>query len=220
MSQTRNQRFWNRIAARYAARPLKDVPAYEAMLADVAARLKTTDRVLEIGCGTGGTAIRLAPCVAHWQATDFSAEMVRIASAKPAGDNVIFSVADVEHDFDSGPFDAICAFNVLHLVEDLPGTLDRIHMHLTPGGQLFCKTWCFADLNLRMRALFAVLRVFGLFPTTASLSMARLRQAIQAAGFSITDEHVFGAYRQNPYIVARRTAVQGTYSTLPADQRS
>jgi len=71
-------RFWNRIAARYAARPLKNVPAYEATLADVASRLKGTDIVLEIGCGTGGTAIRLAPGVAQWTATDFSAEMVKI----------------------------------------------------------------------------------------------------------------------------------------------
>ena len=50
---TKSQKFWNKFAARYAARPLKNFPAYEAMLADVATRLKPTDRVLEIGCGTG-----------------------------------------------------------------------------------------------------------------------------------------------------------------------
>lgn len=120
MKETRNQRFWNRIAERYAARPLRNVAAYDAMLADVATRLQPTDRVLEIGCGTGGTAIRLAPVVAHWTATDFSAEMIRIAKTKPAGSNVSFLVADVAQAFDGGPYDAICAFNILHLVSDCP----------------------------------------------------------------------------------------------------
>ena len=88
MKHLKNQRFWNRVAARYAARPLKNVTAYEAMLADVASRLKDTDAVLEIGCGTGGTAIRLSAGVAQWTATDFSAEMVKIAKAKPSEGNV------------------------------------------------------------------------------------------------------------------------------------
>ena len=165
-------RFWNKIAARYVARPLKNVPAYEAMLADVAARLKGTDHVLEVGCGTGGTAIRLAPGVARWTTTDFSTEMVAIAKAKPAGGNVMFVVSDAANAFDGGPFDAICAFNVLHLVDDLPGMLARIHAHLKPGGLLISKTWCFADMRLSLRLLFPVLRVFGLFPAASALRAA------------------------------------------------
>jgi SAM-dependent methyltransferase len=202
MSHLKNQRFWNRIAARYAARPLKNIPAYEAMLADLASRLKGTDTVLEIGCGTGGTAIRLGPGVAQWVATDFSAEMVKIAKGKPSGENVRFVVSDTSDAFDGGPFDAICAFNVLHLVDDLPEMLNRIHAHLKPGGQLICKTWCFADMKLSMRTLFPVQRVLGLFPVAASLSAPRLRQAIRDAGFEIVDERILGDYAQNPYIVA------------------
>lgn len=93
--------FWNRFADRYAARPIKDTAAYEALLADVAGRLHPTDRVLEIGCGTGGTAIRLAPVVAQFIATDFSAEMVRIANAKPAPDNLRFADLTIQT---PGPF--------------------------------------------------------------------------------------------------------------------
>ncbi len=206
MTHLKNQRFWNRIAARYAARPLKNVPAYEAMLADVASRLKHTDNVLEIGCGTGGTAIRLAPGVAQWTATDFSAEMVKIAKTKPSEGNVRFVVSDASNAFDGGPFDAICAFNVLHLVDNLPEMLTRIHAHLKPGGQLICKTWCFADMKLSVRALFPVLRVFGLFPVAASLSAFQLCQAIRDAGYEIVDKRIFGDYPQNPYIVASKPA--------------
>ena len=118
------------MAARYAARPFKNVPAYEGMLTDVASRLKGTDTVLEIGCGTGGTAIRLGLGVSQWTATDFSAEMVKIAKAKPSEGNVRFVVSDASNAFDGGPFDTICAFNVLHLADVLPKILIRIHAHL------------------------------------------------------------------------------------------
>ena len=206
MTQRKRQRFWNKIAERYAARPLKNVPAYEAMLVDVAARLKDTDNVLEIGCGTGGTAIRLAPRVAQWTATDFSSEMVRIAKAKPSEGNVTFVVSEASNAFNGAPFDAVCAFNVLHLVDDLSAMLTNIHANLKPGGQLISKTWCFADMKLSLRALFAVLRVFGLFPAAASLNEVQLRQTILDVGFEIVEERLFGDYRQNSYIVARKPA--------------
>lgn len=130
--------------------------------------------------------------------------MVRIAQAKPLAGNVRFVVSDAAQALDGGPFDAVCAFNLLHLVDDLPDTLARIHAHLTPGGQLICKTWCFSDVTLKLRLLFPVLRLLGLFPVATPLSEVRLRQAILDAGFEIIDERVFGDRRQNPYIVARR----------------
>lgn len=204
MPQDKNRRFWDRIAQRYAARPLKDVAAYEAMLATTASHLRPSDRVLEIGCGTGGTAITLAPKVAHFLATDFSAEMVRIAQAKPGADAVDFRVADAQEALDDGPFDAICAFNVLHLVEDMPALLRRIHDTLSPDGALICKTWCFSDVKLWVRALFPVLRMIGMFPVATQLGVAQLQQTLQDAGFEIVEQRIFGAYPQNPFIVARK----------------
>ncbi|MDX5401003.1 MAG: class I SAM-dependent methyltransferase, partial [Rhodobacterales bacterium] len=66
MAGSKNRRFWNRVAQRYAARPLTNPAADEAMLTDAASRLSPQHRVLEIGCGTGGTAIRLAQGVAAY----------------------------------------------------------------------------------------------------------------------------------------------------------
>jgi SAM-dependent methyltransferase len=202
---SRAARFWNRFADRYAARPIKDVAAYEALLADVAARLGTEDRVLEIGCGTGGTAIRLAGGVAQYVATDFSAEMIRVAKAKPAPPNLRFLLAEAGAFPESGPFNAILAFNVLHLVDDLPGLLDQLRRGMVPGGLLICKTWCFGDLPLRLRLLFPALRLVGLFPPAQFLRQAELYQTLQAAGFSIDATRVFGARAENPYVVAKPT---------------
>jgi SAM-dependent methyltransferase len=197
--------FWDRFAHRYAARPIKDTVAYEAMLADAAARLKPTDRVLEIGCGTGSIAIRLAPFAASWTATDFSAEMLRIARAKAAPDNLSFVLADARGAFEGGPFDAICAFQVLHLVDDLPDLLSRIHANLKPGGLLIARTWCFADMGLPLRGVFVGLRLIGLFPPATALTKTALRQAIGDAGFEIAEERVFGQNPHGPYMVARKS---------------
>lgn len=196
--------FWDRIAERYAARPIKDTAAYDAMLADAAERLKPTDRVLELGCGTGSMAIRLAPYAASWTATDFSPEMLRIARAKPAPENLRFILADAQNAFDGGPFDAICAFQLLHLVDDISGLLAGIHANLKPGGLLISKTWCFADMRFWLRGLFVVLRALKMFPKARALTRPALRQAISDAGFEIVEERVFGRNPHGPYIVARK----------------
>ena len=205
----RHRRFWDRIAARYAARPLKNVAAYEAMLSDIAGHLHPDDHVLELGCGTGGTAIRLAPLVARWTGCDFSSAMIGIAQAKPAGDNLEFVVADVGQALASGPFNVICAINVLHLVDDLPGTLAQIHAHLPPDGRLIIKIWCFADVKLQIRVIFSTLAIFGLFPAIRNLRNCDVLDALHLAGFEIVTEKVFGDYPQNPYFVLRKAAPGG-----------
>jgi SAM-dependent methyltransferase len=207
MTDPRDLHFWDRVAERYAARPIKDVAAYQAMLADVASRLTASDRVLEIGCGTGGTAISLAPGVAQWDATDASVEMVRIARAKTAPDNVTFAVSEAEMAFGDARYDVVCGFLILHLVKDLRAALAVIHDHLKPGGLLLSKTFCFGDMNAVLRrGLIPALQAFGLVPPVRVFSSTHLRQAMVEAGFEIEAERSFGRSRHSHYIVARRTA--------------
>ena len=75
--------FWDRLADRYAAMTLADPAAYAATLDRVAAHLRPGDHVREIGCGTGVTALRLAPLVARYEATDLSPRMIALATARP-----------------------------------------------------------------------------------------------------------------------------------------
>ncbi len=201
---SRSRAFWDRIADRYASRQIKDIPAYEAMLAQAASYLHAGDSVLELGCGTGTMAIRLAEEVETYRATDFSDRMIEIARAKPAPANLKLQVSTAETAFDGGPFDAICAFNLLHLVNDMPALLEQIHANLAPGGLLISRTWCFADLPLPFRVLFGALRLVGLFPPVTLLRGAELRQAIKASGLVIELDMIFGTRPQNPFIVARK----------------
>lgn len=198
--------FWNRVAERYAARPVRDGAAYEEMLAEVAARLRPQDRVLEIGAGTGTTALRLGPQVALWLATDLSPEMHRIACAKPGSDRVQFRLASAETRHAEAPFDVICAFHILHLVPDAEAALRALFGQLTPGGLFLSKTWCLADLPWTMKAVLPLLRLRGWMPPARALKAPELRALITAAGFTIEAERTFGKGRHSRYIVARKPA--------------
>ena len=196
--------FWDRVADRYAARPVRDAAAYEEMLAEVAARLHPGDRVLEIGCGTGSTALRLGPGVGLWLATDLSPQMHKIACAKPGCAQVQFrqTAADALHA--EAPFDAICAFHILHLVPDAEATLAALFDQLKPGGLFLSKTWCLADLPLWMKAILPLLRLRGWMTPARALKAPELRAMIAGAGFVIEAERSFGTGKHSRYIVARK----------------
>jgi ubiquinone/menaquinone biosynthesis C-methylase UbiE len=65
-------RFWDRRADGYSKRPIKDMESYEKTLDCTRKHLSASDEVLEVGCGTGTTALRLAPVVKQITATDIS----------------------------------------------------------------------------------------------------------------------------------------------------
>eukprot|EP01034_Spumella_vulgaris_P015479 gene15479-19772_t len=137
-------RFWDRTARQYAADPIVDMAGYETTLQRVLALLPPGQDVLEIGCGTGTTALRLAPFTRSLLATDVSQQMIAIAREKLAARPVpqlSFTVADADAQvFGQSAWDAVLAFNMLHLVGDLDQALAQAVRALRPGGLLISKT--------------------------------------------------------------------------------
>ena len=130
--------FWNGLAEKYSRQAVADPEAFERKIALTKARMKPSDVVLDIGCGTGSLALRLAPSAAHVHGLDFSSEMIRIANGKAAAQNVrnvTFHVRRFEDGvpFEPGSLDGICAYSLLHLVADRASALKRIYELLTPG---------------------------------------------------------------------------------------
>ncbi|HEX9935855.1 MAG TPA: class I SAM-dependent methyltransferase [Longimicrobium sp.] len=95
------------------------------------------DTALEIGCGTGELARRLAGRAGHVLAVDLSPEMIRIALERSAGHpNVEYRVADVTAwPFAPEGFDCIATVATLH---HLPAAqlLRNMKESLRPGGVL------------------------------------------------------------------------------------
>ena len=84
MSITSDARFWDRSSRKYAKSSIADLNGYERTLERTRAYLQPGDSVLELGCGTGTTALRLADGVQSYLATDISGGMIAIAEEKLA----------------------------------------------------------------------------------------------------------------------------------------
>ncbi|HEX7923524.1 MAG TPA: class I SAM-dependent methyltransferase [Bradyrhizobium sp.] len=203
-------RFWDRAARKYAARPIAAPAEYERTLDRTRALLKSSDHVLELGCGTGTTALRLAGSVESYLATDISAEMVAIANQKHTTTPIrglTFRVATADTTaVDAGPFDAILGFNYLHLVRDLHGTLCRIHALLVADGVFISKTPCVGEMNRLVRLVLPAMRAIGMAPHAGVFTSDRLRELLGAGGFEIVaaENHATRGDDHRPYIVARK----------------
>src|SRR6056297_3182848 len=139
-------KFWDKAAEKYAKSPIQDVEAYDYTLKRTRSYLSSTDKVLELGCGTGSTALLLAADVDQIVASDVSPNMIEIASRKAQLDqvpNVRFITADIfDKKIGEGPYDVVLAFNLLHLIEDTADAIQRIHGLLKPDGRFISKTVC------------------------------------------------------------------------------
>ncbi|MCM3884580.1 class I SAM-dependent methyltransferase [Frankia sp. R82] len=92
-------------------------------------------RVLDVGCGSGAFAARLAPRVDHVDAVDRSARMIEQATRHTPG-NVTCVLADVLVDPLPGrDYDAIVSITALHHMP-LENALEVLAAALRPGGVL------------------------------------------------------------------------------------
>ncbi|MGG7568288.1 class I SAM-dependent methyltransferase [Rhodovulum sp. DZ06] len=199
--------FWNRIARKYAARPIGDEAAYREKLRRTQALFTPGTRALEFGCGTGSTALEHAPHVAHYRAGDIAGEMIAIAREKAAAagvENVEFAVETLEDRAGDGPaWDAVLGLNILQLVPDVPETCARAFALTKPGGVFVTSTVTLGDRLLWARPLIWALKLVGKAPPVNYVSEAQVKRAMTDAGFVIED-----AWRPNKalgiFMIARK----------------
>ena len=161
----------------------------EKTLERTLAHLPAEAEVLELGCGTGSTALRLAPHVARYVGTDDADAMIAIAQEKLAAEPVAglsFAAARPgDGSLPPGPFDAVTAFNLLHLLPDLPAALAEMR------GLLEARRAADRQDALSRRALYRAL-AGGRGPCASSARRRRCascgptvsRATIEAAGFA------------------------------------
>ncbi|WP_170762109.1 class I SAM-dependent methyltransferase [Ruegeria lacuscaerulensis] len=204
-------KFWDGVAEKYARSPIKDMASYEHTLERTASYLKTSDDVLELGCGTGMTALWLSGYADTITASDVSPGMLAVGR-KLALEQKIENVAFVEADASQPPnwsYDVALAFNLLHLVEDLEETLAQVHSVLKPGGFFISKTFCppSRGATLRFRAIrlaLPIMQLFGKAPFVRFMSEDELDAAVERAGFEIVERDSFPTRNARRFLVARK----------------
>ena len=204
--------FWDGMAKKYSQSAIRDMDGYVATLDRTRGYLRPTDRALELGCGTGGTARELAPSVGHITGTDISSKMIEIALARggEAGiTNANYVVAGADATPGDAPFDVVMAHNLLHLLPDTKRTIDHIGSLVKPGGLFISKTPCLAQpgLSLKLRLIvkaIPILQMFNKAPYVCLLTSKALEAMISDAGFTLIESGFHPASSISCYIVARR----------------
>src|SRR5579884_182467 len=185
--------YWAANAERFDAA----VAAYHRPLLD-AAGIGTTDRVLDIGCGTGQTTRDAARIAASGAAlgVDLSAQMIELARRLAVAEgitNARFEQADAQiHPFEAGAFDVAISRTGAMFFGDPVAAFRNIAGALRQGGRLTLLAWQDLPRNEWVRELFAALAAGRELPAPSleapgpfSLAdPARVRRILTAAGFA------------------------------------
>lgn len=116
----------------------------------------TDKRVLEIGCGTGTTALAIARAGGKILAIDYSKEVIKIASREKKHKNLIFKSAELK-DIEE-KFDIIVMQDVIEHLDEPFKQLKNIKEKLNPKGKIIIT--CPSFMNVRGYVWMTLLKLF------------------------------------------------------------
>lgn len=201
-------KFWDRIAKKYARKPVPSQEKYEEKLKKTQELFTSQMQVLEVGCGTGTTSLIHAPHVKHITATDFSPNMIQIAQDKAQAKNiknVTFKTESIEAmAYAENHFDVVMAHSILHLLEDKEHAIKDLLRITKPGGYFVSSTACIDDHLKMFKYLWPIVYKTGFFPNVKAFTSEHLRNEVSNSGFEII-------YQWNPdgktlFMIARKPA--------------
>lgn len=182
-------KFWDKIAKRYSKQPVADEESYQKKLQKSREYFRPDIEVLEIGCGTGSTAIIHAPYVKHIEAIDISSKMIDIARGKAEEKNiknVTFKCSAIDElKVPDETLDAVLALSILHLVENRDEVIAGVHRMLKPGGLFISSTACLEGVMKIITLIEPIGRFLGLMPMVKAFTAKELAKSISSAGFKI-----------------------------------
>ncbi|WP_315816118.1 class I SAM-dependent methyltransferase [Paraflavitalea speifideaquila] len=203
----RSVNFWNKNAAAYDKEEMKDQQVRIKILEKITQYLLKQHEVLDFGCATGILANEIAHEVHTVYGIDSSAQMIQIAQDK-ANERHIPNIHYkhtilFDEEYKSGTFDVILGIYMLHLLENMPKALHRIHDLLKPGGLFISVTPCLGKRSLTGIALLLISKV-GLIPPHRLFNLAELEGTIINTGFKMQETTCIQRSGQQYFLVARK----------------
>lgn len=154
----------NKTQAEYWASPaglkwIEHEHALDAAMADMldvmldTAEIASTDRIIDIGCGTGASTIEAARRVPNGKVlgVDISAPLLARAASRAKAEgahNASFLLADAQtHDFSTEPFDLLVSRLGMSFFSDTVAALDNLSNALKDSGKMIFVCWASVARN-------------------------------------------------------------------------
>lgn len=202
----KSEKFWDRMAKYFDRAERKDEPINNKIIEKTRTFLKISDNVLDYGCGTGTVAIEIAGSVTIVHGIDISSKMIDVAKEKTLEHKVknidLAQTTIFDEKLETGSFDVILCFYLLHLVEDTPKVMQRINELLKPGGLFLSATPCMRGTFLGV--LLSPVSKIGLIPQITSFKITELEDSIASEYFEIIETECLNQRSQQYFIAAKR----------------
>ena len=165
--QLKEKTFWNIFANHYDFFiKIMFRKTYKKILFHLNSELESTQKILDIGTGTGIIPFSICPKVKYVVATDISPEMIKIAKQKQVCSvfgNIEFQVQDAYNlPFPDKSFDLVIAANLLHLLFEPEKPISEAKRVLKDNGIFIAPTLC-AGENFRSKAMANISAMAGIW---------------------------------------------------------
>lgn len=204
----RSEKFWERRASEYDRDEEKYEQTYHETIESTRTHLSPGDVVLDYACGTGIITNQIAHSVKEVHAIDISSKMIDVAQreADERGiENVHYARSTIfEASYEQRAFDVILAFNILHLLEDTRGVVQRISELLKPGGLFISATPCMGEKKSLLSGMFFLLSKTGIAPYIRFPTFSELEGLIAGGDLQIIETRDLHQTPPNYFIVAKK----------------
>lgn len=201
-------KFWNKVSIKYAAKPVPDEVVYQRKLAMTKELLQADMSAVEIGCGTGSTAIINAPFVKRYYASDISDQMIAIACNKPqvAGlSGLSFNIEGIFTSLQKNPdADVILAHSLLHLLTDPEQVITSVFATLKPGGYFISSTVCMGDHLGFFKYIAPLGKFMGVMPEINVFKKVDLMKWHKNAGFELLTNWTPETNKHTSFLIAQK----------------
>jgi len=191
----KERKFWDNLSPEYDQFIEKNWKIYRSSLLDkISSDVTVGDTVLEVACGTGLVALKVAERVSEVYGIDISSPMIEEAKKKVEEKgiaNVEFSVHDAYAlPFGNDIFDTVICNNALHNMKEPRKALSEIKRVLKPGGRFIAVIVGIGE-SRKYKFGMTIYHLFGgKLPVFYKLSLDESADMIKESGFTVVNKEI------------------------------
>ena len=188
------KKYWDKLSPGYDRFIEKYWSIYQSSLLDkISNDVNVGDTVLEVACGTGLVASKVAEQAYKVYGIDISTPMIDEAEKKMREkdlDNVEFFVEDAYSlHFENDIFNTVICNSALHNMKYPQKALSEIKRVLKPSGRFIGAIVGFGE-SPKFNILYAILKLFIRLPVFHKFNLDKMADMIRDSGFSIVNKEI------------------------------